>query len=374
MKANTKWALLIGLGLALFPLSNSWLTEITSIDGQATLFLPAIGAGIWIMGVLLFINRGNWKDFSLGDRKIYIPLFIIVGSMGISGLINGETLVAKGTPLFTGIALFATYVVARKLGSDLFKMLIPFMILGSIIAVILGIIYPGESLGGLITNYCASAGFLIFAAMVNQGKWQWILIALALIGVFFIGALEAVFILGVLGLTVLIRRDVSKRFLIVVVGLVGLVGLWAVLGYLTPLYEGNRNIAVLMEVLSGDRSFNDLAITRITSGRWKVIVERLKETTLFGYGYSVMYDIRGTVHNLPLIISHQIGPLAAIAWSFVTVYAVIKTKWKYAWIGLMAMGVFDHYIWTQFSPFWWVLLGVSTASTIKSDKIFRRVE
>ena len=190
---------------------------------------------------------------------------------------------------------------------------------------------------------------------------------------FFIGALEAVFILGVLGITVLIRRDFSRSFIIVSGSLVGLVGLWFVLGFLAPLYEGNQNIAVLMAVIKGDVALDLEALRWITSGRSTIIIDRLINTSIFGDGFNLGIDWDGTVHNLPLIIMYQIGPIGAIAWSFVTVYCLIKTKWLYAWVGVVAMCVFDHYIWTQFAPFWWALAGVSLASDTKSDLIFRKV-
>ena len=370
-KANKKWAIVIGLGLALFPIHNLWLTNVTSIGGMATLFLPAIGAVLWIMAVLLFI-RNHWQELDWGDKKIFIPLLIIVASMGLSGFVNGESLGDKVSPLFMGGALFFAYVVSRSLGKDIFKMLIPFVCLGAVIAVVLGILNPGVPSGGLITNYCASAGFLIFGAVVNQGKWQWVLIAVALIGVFFIGALESVFILGVLGITVLIRRDFSKRFIIVASVLVGLVGLWALLGYLSPLYEGNQNLAVLFGLFKGDSTLDYSTLKELTTGRWVVIVREMRNISFIGHGYSLSTVGGQIVHNIPLIIVHQIGPIAGIAWLFVTVYCAIKTKWKYAWIAVMAMCVWDHFLWTQFGALWFCLIGVSTASTIKSDLIFKK--
>ncbi len=368
---NKKWALIIGIGLALFPIHNLWLTNVTSIGGMALIHLPAFGAIIWIMAVLLFILN-NWQNLDWGDKKIFIPLLVIVASMGLSGFINGESLGDKVYPLFIGWALFFAYVVSRSLGKDIFKMLIPFVCLGAVIAVILGILNPGVPSGGLITNYCASAGFLIFGAVVNQGKWQWALIAVALIGLFFIGALEAVFILGVLGITVLIRRDFSTRFIIAASVLVGLIGLWALLGYLTPLYEGNQNLAILFGLFKGDSTLDTSTLVALTTGRWEVIVREMRNISFIGHGYSLSTVGGQIVHNIPLIIVHQIGPIAGIAWLFVTVYCAIKTKWKYAWIAILAMGVFDHYIWTQFGALYWVLVGVSTSSTIKSDLIFRR--
>jgi len=370
-KLNRKWAIIIGIGLALFPIHNLWLTEVTSIGGMAILHLPAIGAIIWIMGILLFI-RNNWGNLDWGDKKILIPLLVIVVSMGLSGFINGESLGDKVSPLFMGMALFSAYVVSRSLGKDIFKMLIPFVCLGAVISIIIGILNPGVPSGGLITNHCASAGFLIFGALINQGKWQWLLIIVALIGVFFIGTLEAVFILGILGITVLVRRDFSRRFLIASGVLVGLIGLLAVLGYLIPLYEGNQNVTALVDVIKGEAPLDEGAITRITTGRQVAIIDAVKNTSIFGHGYSLSTVAGWIVHNIPLIIYHQIGPVAAVAWLFATVYCLIKTKWKYAWIAVMAMCVFDHYIWTQFGAYWWVLIGVSTTSTIKSDLIFRK--
>ena len=371
-KSNKRWAIIIGVGLALFPIHNLWLTDVTSIDGMALIHLPAIGAVLWIMGTLLFI-RNHWRELDWGDKKIFIPLLVIVASMGLSGFINGESLGDKVSPLFMGAALFFAYVVSRSLGKDIFLMLIPFVCLGAVIAVILGILNPGVPSGGLITNYCASAGFLIFGALVNRGKWQWALLGVAFVGVFFIGTLEAVFILGVLGIAVLVRRDFSRRFLVVSGVLAGLVGLWAVLGYLTPLYAGNQNVATLVDVIKGNARLDVGTLNSITSWRWEVIVKALKDTSIFGHGYTLSTVGGQIVHNIPLIISHQIGPIAAVAWLFVTVYSLIKTKWRYAWIALLAMCVFDHYFWTQFGAFWWCAIGVSTASNIKSDLIFRRV-
>jgi len=369
-KSNKKWAYIIGVGLALFPIHNVWLTEVTSIGGMATLYLPAIGAVLWVMGTLLFI-RNNWKVLDLGDKRIFIPLLIIVASMGLSGFMNGEWLGGKIAPLFIGGVFFSAYVVSRSLGKDIFKMLIPFVCLGAVISIIIGILNPGISDGGLITNYCASAGFLIFGAVVNQGKWQWVLIAVALIGVFFIGALEAVFIIGVIGITVLVRRDFNKYLIIPLGVLIVIAGVLALNGNLIQLYRGNDNLIYLFDVVTGKVPFNMDAMNAITSQRWEVYTEAVKRFNFIGYGYSTNLLLGRNIHNVPLIIMDQVGILAAISWLGLTIYCAIKTKWHYAWIAVLAMSVFDHYLWTQFGALWFCLIGVSTASSIKSDLIFR---
>jgi len=263
-------------------------------------------------------------------------------------------------------------VVSRSLGKDIFLMLIPFVCLGALIAVILGILNPGVPSGGLITNYCASAGFLIFGAVVNQGKWQWALIAVALIGVFFIGALEGVFIVGVIGFVVLVRRDFNKYLIIPLGVLIVIAGVLALNGNLIQLYKGNNNLAYLFDVVTGKVPLNMDMMNAITSQRWEVYVEALRRFNFIGYGYSTDLSLGRNIHNVPLIIMDQVGILAAISWLGLAIYCVIKTKWHYAWIAILAMSVFDHYLWTQCGPWWWCLIGVSTASNIKTDLIFRR--
>ncbi len=371
LTSNQKWAILIGTGLALFPIHNVWLTEVMSIGDMPTFFLPAMGAILWLMGTLLFIQN-NWHNLNLGSKQVYIPLLIIIISMGVSGFLNNESLKEKVAPLFMGLALFASYIVARRLGTDIFRMLVPFVCLGIVIAVVIGILNPGVPSGGLITNYCASAGFLIFGAIVNQGKWQWALLFATLIGVFFIGALEGAFIVGVVGIVVLARRDFNKYLLISLGALFIIAIIWALRGNLLPLYKGNNNLIALYDVIIGKAPLTMKMLNAMTSQRWEVYVEAIKRFNFIGYGYSLDLSQGRNIHNVPLMIMHQIGILAAISWLWLSVYCAVKTKWHYAWLALLAMCVFDHYIWTQFGAFWWCLVGVSTASSVKSDLVFRK--
>ncbi len=375
IKTNYLWALVIGLGISLVPIHSQWLTDLVTTGAEVGFFLPSFGYAIWILGTLMFLTwDADWRKLDWGDKKVLIPLAIIVVSMGISGIVSNDSWNDRISPLFMGVFLFALYLTSRNLGATMFRAFIPFVIILAVTVVINGLLNPGEWTGGLITNYCAAAGFLVLGTVVNQGKWQWVLLAVMLVGLFFVGALEAVFIVVVLGIVVILRCDLSSRFLITIGSLAFLVGLWVTLGYLTPLYEGNHNLAVLFDLLSGRIPLTADALRLLTTGRWPVIVAALKDITFLGHGYSLSTTAGRIVHNTPLIIMHQIGPLAAISWLFVTIYCLLKTKWKYAWAAVLAVCVFDHYLWTQFAPYWWALVGVSTSSTIQSDLIFRRVD
>jgi len=377
MATNRWYTVVIGLGIAVIPIHNLWFTNLfTNSKGETLFFLPAFGWLLLIMGTGMFILN-KWfqvKESGFGPLSVIIPMAIIILSMGISGLLNADSLKDKVSPLFMGVSLFGVYLMARVIGQSLFRALVPFVILGAVLSLILGILHPGVPASenpGLITNYCACAGFIIIGALVNQGKWQWVLCIVALVGVLFIGALESVFIVGVLAIAIMWRRDYDRRFLITASVVFGLVTVWALLGFLWPLFTGNDNVSVLAAILTGKSSISYDTLTDVSSGRWLPIVNAMKDIQIFGHGYSLGTASGGIVHNVPLIIVHQIGPIAGVAWLFLTVYLAIKTRWHYAWIGLLAMCVFDHYIWTQLTPYWWAMAGASLVAT-KSDLIFRR--
>lgn len=369
-----------------------WLTDLVTQGNVVGFFLPSFGTAIWLMATLIYVFvydnwyqnedkkwRYNWHGIDWGSKVIIIPLLVIVVAMGLSGAVNGETWGDKVSPFFMGLSLFTLYLAARKLGVTLFRAFIPFVIASAIIVIICGLINPGVPTGGLITNYCASAGFMIFGTLVNQGKWQWVLGALVLAGLFFVGALEAVFIVAVLGIAFILRHDVNRKFIVIAGSLIFLIALWMILGYASSLYEGNKNVLFLTMLLTGEVEWSNSTVNLMTSGRWAIIVRSLQDFRFIGHGYSMGIEISdiikecGTVHNLPLIILHQIGPFGALAWTFVTAYCLIKSKFKYAWIAVITMCFFNHYIWTQFAPYWWALAGVSMASKTKTDLIFRKV-
>ena len=373
---DRRWALLIGSGLAISPIHSLWLTNLVTSDGVVTFFLPAFGYAIWIIATLLYLTwKVDWKTVDWGPWQLIIPMGVIILSMGISGVVYGADLSDKIAPVLFGLCLFALYLLSRRLGKDIFIAFVPFVVVVAISVVVAGIVNPGEATGGLISNYAASAGFLIFGTVVSRFKWQWVLATVAFIALFFVGTLEAVFVVGVLGIVVLIRRDVSRRMVAIATVGVLLIGGWWALGHLTPLYEGNYNLSALGRVLSGGE-LTDAALDDITTDRWVGVVNAARNLNMIGHGYTMMTSPdTHMVHFVPMTIVDQIGPLAAIAWVWVTVWCFVKTKWKYAWIAVMAMSVFDHYVWTQFAPWWWVLVGVSAASVDGgSDRIFRTTE
>ena len=109
--------------------------------------------------------------------------------------------------------------------------------------------------------------------------------------------------------------------------------------------------------------------------RWEVIKEAMSNIKPLGDGFIVTEFASGTVHNVPLIIIQQLGwagIIAALAWLWVSIWCLVKSRLKYAWALILALCVFDHFIWTQFAPLWWMVVGISTIpGIIKTDLLFR---
>lgn len=367
-----------------------------------------------IMVGFCLANLPKGEKLSLGNKAVWIPLAIIavtIVARPIYALITGDSAWGMGAE-WAGAAyalyLFAFYLVARRLGTDVLKPFTAGVIIASIGCIAYGLVYQGVKTGGIIspTNYDMAAGFLCFGVLVSSLQSRWWLSAVALVGLFFTGADEALFIVGVLGLVILIRRDLSKKLSLPAVTLAITVVICTPLGITQSLYfPAVEKVAATKEAVEDTRVGHALdkivpdAITNpisnfltpkakatserteskgeildeATNQRW-LTYWRIPEIKPLGYGYNINFMYRGIPHNVPLIIVHQIGIIPALAWLWVTGYCFIKTKWKYAWAGVMAMCVFDHYIWTMAAPWWWALVGVSTASNIERDYIFKRTE
>lgn len=284
-----------------------------------------------------------------------------------------------------GMALFGVYLVSRDLSLSGHQEQLKFPLLTAaglvaVIAIVVRTNRPEIQDGGVITNYCASVGFIILVGLLANRKWLWIAAGTLLVAVFFIGALEGVFIVAMLSLVILARRDWDKRTLFPI-GMAALVVIvWTAAGKTEVTYsQAVKNVRAIPTVVTGKTDdYNDMsgALDMATTDRWFVARTAISKIQLLGHGYNLTpmaaLGVRRAVHNVPLVVVDQIGPLAGLAWLWVSLWCLVKTKWKYIWAAVLIMSVFDHYIWTQFAPWWWALVGVSTTTKIDNDYIFKK--
>jgi hypothetical protein len=373
---NKRWAYLIGIGLALCPIHNTWITKLVTTDGSVGFFLPAFGTAIWLMGSLMFVTW-NWnqiKAVGLGAKSIWIPLLAIVGAIGLSGAFTGTTIQDKLSPLLMGCAMFSVYLTVRVIGRDVLYPLVIGAVIASLGVIAYAIIYPHVLSGGFVFegNYDIIVGYVLVALAMFIHKYRWLLSGLALVALFLTGSPEAVFVVAIIAVAVLIRRDWSRKLLYVIIPTGILAVILLTTGYLQSFYSYTIDVAKDSPVISAnaDDSYG-------IGQRLRIINQSFDNFSAFGDGYNVTNFQTKTVHNVPLIIVQQLGIpgiIAALAWLWVSFYCLFKTKWKYLWIIIIALSVFDHFIWTQLSPWWWVALGVTTNSSIGNDLIFKTKE
>ena len=393
MNTNKWYPSIIGAGLALGPIHNSFLTELTSINatkyypGDPYFFIPTFGYILLILGIGFFVLN-NWirvHKVGLGPSQIYIPLLIIVIAMGLTG-ITENGLGARLAPLFSGVAFFTLYVVGRVLGKSI---LFP-MAIGAFIAILgifaYSVVNPGVINGGYLfishiyddnwillkkgTNYDISAGYILLATSVFIHRYRPILIVLGLIAMIISGSPEGIFAGGIFCLVIIIRKDWHKKLLYAAIPIAILISLWLSINNFTLLNYTKQIITFKPLIAASGLPGED-----VIGYRMNVIKKALINIKPFGEGYNLTnFGKMQNVHNVPLVLIQQmgyIGILAALAWLWVAIYCLIKTKWRYAWIMILTLSIWDHFIWTQLGPWFWVIAGISSGPFIISDRIFR---
>ena len=324
------WELVIGVGLALSPIHNVWLTTLVTKEGEVGFFLPAFGTAVWLIGSLFFVVD-NWKRLDWGDRRVYIPLLVIVGAIALSGL-TADSFGGKVAPLLTGLALFALYLTARMLGKEIF---FPIAI-GVAVASLGIIIHSGlnhEPTGGYVfeNNFDIATGYILLGMSLFFHRWRWILAGLSVVALLFSGAPEAVFVMGVLGVVVLIRRDWSRRAAVIggVVAVIMVVGLVSGKGYDLYWY--------VADTLRGAPVANYMSPEGVTEKvsplvmRWRVIGDAISDIKPLGDGYNLTAYTVHTVHQVPIVIVQQLGwpgVVASVAWSCRQM-GLWRRRWKH---------------------------------------------
>lgn len=396
-------AYVMGIGMTLF-IVHSPLQPLKEF-----LFLPSVG--FFVICVCIYLVLSPFKKWDLGPRYFWIPMLAILVVMVARIVIepNIKNVGAVGM----GVILFGAYLAARKLGAEIFRVIAIVTVIEAVSCVVLGIITPGVKNGGIINyptrNYDLATALLVSGATVSVFKGQWIVASIALIGLLFTGAEEAMVVGGILGVVVLMRRDWGWRLAVPIgILIVGVIGIT----FTDPGQELYKPASTKIQSLVTQQTPKALTSGRITPPvsdgvtyprqfyteeegkaylvrydkpweevldnalfwRWTQYKRTIENFSWLGHGYEVMSFNFYTAHNVPLIILDQLGPLAVIVYLFIMIAGVVKTQWKYAFAGILALGLFDHLIWTMMAPFWWILCGVSSASNIKSDLVFKTNE
>jgi hypothetical protein len=401
----------IGIGAVLFAISNPLQ------PAKDFFYLPNVGMLLLLLGVLFYVLY-YWRDLKLGSKVVWIPLAVICASIVASSFYQmivgseefapavsiGEFDVNVGGKAIASLLfaplLFACYLIAQREGERMFTPFVWAAVIGALGILAWGIVHPGVKTGGYIispTNYDIAVKLLVFGLLFGNVKRQWWLYGLIILGLFLTGADEGVFVLGVLFLVVLIRRD-WKLLIVPSVVVVAALLVCTPLGVTQKLYlptaqkfeaiqQAVSEVPVVGDVVKklpqidvpmppgyGRIENAEGKMNFATNGRWitvpegQVSVWRLDKVEPLGEGLDIYHFYWGIPHNVPLIITKQVGPLAALAWILVSLYMLVRSRRKYLWAGILALSLFDHSLWTQIFAWWWLAVGVSAVELGKREE------
>ena len=367
---NNRVAVLLAIGLLLF---------IAHYQDQPFLqyvFLPQIGTAI-LLTVVLFLIFNRWKrvkEIGLGPKSLWIPLAVISGSATLRLAVQQDMTTLVGAIFMA--CMFGLYVVSRQYGERALSFFMPVVIAGAISIMIQLIITGGAKNPGIFNNYATASQFLMFGWLVCPRRHQWWMSAIVVAGLFCTGAEEAFFYIAVLGIVILARRDWSRKILLPVgvLGILLLVGLpfgvpQLLFGRGIQMVEA-AHTAITDDSLTLDE--RDELLNEALNDRWLYGWRVQRPIQPLGYGLEVTYHSRQTPHNIILLVTDQLGPVAAAAWIGAMVVGIRNTKWKYGFLALVLFGVFQPFVWTEMAPYMWTMAGAATTSA-SSSYIFKSV-
>jgi len=279
---------------------------------------------------------------------------------------------------FFFLSMFLLYTAARKLGMKILYFL-PFFVVAEVVSIIImGLIVPGKRACGIVTsfvsgsgvssgNYDIAAGWVVLgcAVLLCQTRFKtlgWFCVVAC--AAYFLAAEELFLALGVLAVAAFIRKDIPyKKLIIPVLIFVALFGIGMATGNAQNMYDRGQNRIVEFSEDMSYESTNALTTNRIESTK-----DALGRVSVLGHGYSPTDFHIGMVHFVPLAVVDQLGPLAALAWVFLMFYLLVKSTWKYVLVAVLALSIWDHYLFTQMIPFWFVIIGLAS-TVIINDRL-----
>ncbi len=388
--SNRVAAWIVGISLVLF-VAHIRLPDVI----MQVAFLPWIGFGGLILTICSVLGRKGEK-IELGEKKVWIPLAIIAVSIALSGV---EAVLEHRISINEGISaasigafLFGVYLVSRKLGESIFKPMMFVVVIESVSIILWGMFHNWQPNGGLISppNYDIATGLLVFCVLVSPVKHQWWLSGIAIIGLLFSGSAEAIIAIVILFVAIIIRRDWSWRLAVVGATVATVIIMVTFTGVINKIQVPTvTRLRLAVDILQGKDTSQlmlsdegvwiDPSVYQPSSTLDRITGLRFSHSKLtmpikpFGYGINLTKFYWGIPHNLILIVIEQVGILAAMSLLFIVSLQLKEKRMIYAWVGILALGLTDHYLFTQASPWVWSLAGVSSVGNIKSDLIFRRV-
>jgi hypothetical protein len=356
---------------------------LTTVHFNAAGTTWAIGAlfGLaFVLAGLMFAPKPNFKSFFTREKlPVIVPIGIILTSAFLGIFVHGQT--STGSFYLAYLVLTVlVFLYGTIVSRWTLIWVVPVALLNTPAIVLGGILEPligGHGLtgnSGLAGTLCGLALVVGFIFLKNKLRW---FLLIPLLGVIFAGDHWTWIGLAVVAVVMLIKRELPIRWTLTVVGLVAVILVFGLrIGYTEPLYGLGENSNLV----------DSKVIYSTLSYRLTVIDSALSNTSVLGHGVQLdttdagLNRYSGLVHNVPMMIWDDLGPLAALAWLFLMVRAIIKSEeYRYALIFVLVTSMFSYWFWWPLGlgMFSMLLLGLAEGpviETLASRNLLRMVE
>jgi len=357
----------IGIVAVLFTFTSRWAYD----SSFSFLYPPLLAGAIVTVTAAVLWPRHKLPPFSWA----YIPLAVILLFICIRCLIDGAYI----NGLFITMVGVSMLYLGQRFGLRLLWPIIALSVIQAISVIVVAIFYSDWSIGmdirngGLIDRQNYALGYAVIAIglvaglhLIKSTKWKSIFAGFCCLGLLFTGSPSALVFMGIIGAYAVIKRQWSKPMLRALAIVAILFGIWVASGPGWTEYDRMRDVSAMVstgEIAHAEVWDDNLKDDPYSWGKGRLPLYRqaIETASVTGHGYALYnkQDWYPKVHNVPLVVLDQVGILAAIAWVIVTGYCLFKSRYKYLWLGLITLGLFDHITWTVFAPYWWLIVGIT---------------
>jgi hypothetical protein len=331
-----------------------------------------LGVSLVIVG-LVFCPKPDFRDFLSKEKLgLTVPIGLILLSALLGILVHGQpqTDAFYLAYLVLSVLICLCGMTFRTEGL-VWTILLAFT---NLVPVIVGSFTSTEDTGYGLTGNSGLAGTLLgLAVLVGllwlSGKWKWGVLLL-IGGVYFAGDHWTWVGLITVGFISLISRrlwPLTPKVIFVGISLIAVLILVFLIGWPRDLY----NIRNIKSTLWGtaDTSVSSKILT--LSDRTTIDLESIEFTTPLGHGVQLdttnaeLNRYGGLVHNVPLMILDDLGPIAALAWIFLMGRAYMQSsKYRPLLLYVFVTSLFSYWFWWPLGLgfFTWLLIGMAEPS------------
>ena len=312
-----------------------------------TLRMPMIGL-IALAALGTFVCTSSKK---YGSKWLWIGLCVVsvVSVFNSSDVVNLVLL-----PVFAMVML-AGLQMSTNAGSKFFSFFIVFESIG--VAVML-LLQPHTGNGGFIDpiNYNIATGILLIAFMLSYKKWMWMILPVLVLGLYLASSEMAIIIFAILGVVILARKDWSVKTLPTIAIIALCIILYTIPHVPEYIYRVSSNQLAMLQ--GHPLPYQTDLVADPTRGRFEGWMLGLKNITWFGHSFNPLWTTADTIHNLFLRTIYDVGVIGLLG--LLTTLVVWSRKTGiYIITIILALSLFDHFLWTQLNVWFWAFLGMS---------------